>query len=180
MNMPGMNQIIICGLDSAGKTTILRFIESGEFVQTARTMGFNVNSIMIRDLSIRVFDMGGQESFRSMWKEHLPLAKAIVFVIDSALPERFDEAKQEFQENVLAHAQKDTPILILTNKQDLEEASPSIDVVKALGIYGNERHYDVIETSAVTSEGLFEAGVWIYEKITNSAYPKPDPFEGLI
>ena len=52
------------GLDAAGKTTILYKLRLGENVCTIPTIGFNVEEIAFQNLSMTVWDIGGQKSIR--------------------------------------------------------------------------------------------------------------------
>ena len=42
------------------------------------------------------FDIGGHEAMRKMWREYFPKIDAIVYLIDAADPDRFEESKSEF------------------------------------------------------------------------------------
>ena len=53
-------RILILGLDNAGKTTLLYRLKIGEVVTTIPTIGFNVESVVYKNLSFNVWDLGGQ------------------------------------------------------------------------------------------------------------------------
>ncbi|EYB99019.1 hypothetical protein Y032_0126g1357 [Ancylostoma ceylanicum] len=61
-------RILMVGLDNAGKTTILYKLKLGEVVTTIPTIGFNVETVNYRNLSFTVWDVGGQERIRVLWK----------------------------------------------------------------------------------------------------------------
>lgn len=52
--------ILMVGLDSAGKTTILYKLKLGEVVATVPTIGFNVEYVERGSLAFTVWDMGGR------------------------------------------------------------------------------------------------------------------------
>ncbi|MHA1639043.1 MAG: ADP-ribosylation factor-like protein, partial [Candidatus Heimdallarchaeota archaeon] len=56
--------ITICGLDNAGKTTIVRYLVAGEYKSTVPTMGVNREVIDLPNLQMDIFDLGGQLDFR--------------------------------------------------------------------------------------------------------------------
>jgi small GTP-binding protein len=56
------------GLDGAGKTTILYKLKLGEIVTTIPTIGFNVDTITYKSLALTVWDIGGQERIRMLWR----------------------------------------------------------------------------------------------------------------
>ena len=52
-------KILMLGLDSAGKTTILYRLKLGEVVQSVPTIGFNVESVEYQNVKFTVWDLGG-------------------------------------------------------------------------------------------------------------------------
>ena len=110
--------ITICGLDDAGKTTLLKYLETGEFHETTPTMGINRETLHLPNLQINVFDMAGQADFRGMWHSVNEKSDGIVFVVDRSNAMRFDEAKQVFQSTINTQLENDVIVLILLNKSD--------------------------------------------------------------
>ena len=53
------------GLDAAGKTTILYKLKLGEVVTTIPTIGFNVESVVYKNINFSVWDVGGQDKVES-------------------------------------------------------------------------------------------------------------------
>jgi signal recognition particle receptor subunit beta len=62
---------------------------------------------------------------------------------------------------------RDSPILVLANKQDLPEAASPAEVTEKLGLYKlrSGRDWYVQRTTAVTGEGLVDGLAWLAEKI---------------
>ena len=58
-------RILMVGLDAAGKTTILYKLKLGEVVNTIPTIGFNVETVEYKNLSITVWNVGGQDKTRA-------------------------------------------------------------------------------------------------------------------
>src|ERR1700730_1263802 len=72
------------GLDAAGKTTILYKLKLGEIVTTIPTigtysiniidrwaksdLGFNVETVEYKNISFTVWDVGGQDKIRPLWR----------------------------------------------------------------------------------------------------------------
>merc|ERR1712029_531768 len=65
-------RILILGLDGAGKTTILYRLQAGEVVTTIPTIGFNVETVVYKNLKFQVWDLGGQTSIRPYWRPTTP------------------------------------------------------------------------------------------------------------
>ena len=57
-------KIAMLGLDAAGKTTIMYKLKLNEVVTTIPTIGFNVEEIQFHNLSMTVWDVGGQKAVR--------------------------------------------------------------------------------------------------------------------
>lgn len=63
-------RILMLGLDGAGKTTILFKLKLGEVVSSIPTIGFNVETLEYKNIKFTVWDVGGQDSIRAMWKHY--------------------------------------------------------------------------------------------------------------
>ena len=61
-------KIVMVGLDAAGKTTILYNLKLGEVVTTIPTIGFNVETVEYKNISFTVWDIGGQDKIRKLWR----------------------------------------------------------------------------------------------------------------
>ncbi len=57
-------KVCMVGLDGAGKTTVLYKLKFDEVVTTIPTIGFNVDTIQVKDLTMTVWDVGGQHKIR--------------------------------------------------------------------------------------------------------------------
>lgn len=57
-------RVCMIGLDNAGKTTILYKMKLNEVVTTIPTIGFNVDEIKVKNLTMTVWDVGGQTKIR--------------------------------------------------------------------------------------------------------------------
>jgi len=66
-----------------------------------------------------VWDVGGQEKLRPLWKSYTRCTDGIIFVVDSCDTERLEEAKMELTRTARSPDNAGVPILILANKQDL-------------------------------------------------------------
>ncbi|MHA2270889.1 MAG: ADP-ribosylation factor family protein [Candidatus Hodarchaeales archaeon] len=158
------------GLDRAGKTTILTRVTQGVFQEdTVRTLGMNVDEFRSGDVSFVSWDIGGQVSFRStLWESYMSGSMGVIYVVDSADHERFDEARTELWTYVIDNEKvENIPILILANKQDLENAGSAGEVARALDLHKVTKHsYAIMPTSAKTGFNIEEALEWLRQRIT--------------
>ncbi|KAI5625788.1 ADP-ribosylation factor-like 4Ca precursor [Silurus asotus] len=165
--------VVMLGLDSAGKTTVLYRLKFNEFVNTVPTIGFNTERVRLNDgaargISCHVWDVGGQEKLRPLWKSYSRCTDGIVYVVDSVDGERLDEAKAELHKVVRLAENQGAPLLIIANKQDLPGSLPASDVEKKLALreLGPSTPYHVQPACAVTGEGLHEGMDKLYHMIT--------------
>merc|ERR1712050_798636 len=85
-------RILMVGLDAAGKTTILYKLKLGEVVTTIPTIGFNVETVEYRNICYTVWDVGGQDRIRKLWRHYYQGTQGIIFVVDSNDRERISES----------------------------------------------------------------------------------------
>lgn len=156
--------ITICGLDDAGKTTILRFLETGEFVDTTPTMGVNRETLHLPGLQINVFDLAGQEDFRNMWHSINEKSDGIVFVVDRSNAVRFSEAKEVFMSTINAQLDNDVTVLVLLNKSDVPDVIDKTQFINEFGLIDLPFKWAIFETSARTGEGIFHSFKWFVEE----------------
>lgn len=76
-------RILMVGLDAAGKTTILYKLKLGEIVTTIPTIGFNVETVEYKNISFTVWDVGGQDKIRPLWRHYFTNTDGLIFVVDS-------------------------------------------------------------------------------------------------
>lgn len=160
-------KILILGLDSAGKTTILYRLSLGQFVQqVAPTVAFNIEKVEVGNLTLHVWDLGGQQQLRPYWRLYYKENNGIVFVIDSTDKERMDLCKDELFTLLDEEELKGVPIVILANKQDLQTALKVEEISEMMELSKiKDRPWQVIPTSALKGEGVSTAFEWLSETI---------------
>lgn len=105
---PVTKTIIISGLDSVGKTTILYKLKLGEVVSKIPTIGFNVETVRYKNIIFHCWDAYTNTSFSRTALQHLFYrgAIALVFVVDSTDRDRISEAREELK-NCVKHLELD-------------------------------------------------------------------------
>lgn len=137
-------RLLMLGLDAAGKTTILYKLKLGQDVTTIPTVGFNVETVTYKNVKFNVWDVGGQDKIRPLWRHYfsgewnaaaraslvifccsvlmkLVGTQGLIFVVDSCDRTRMDEARQELHRIINDREMKDSLLLVFANKQDLKE-----------------------------------------------------------
>src|SRR5258708_27566751 len=110
------------GLDAAGKTTILYKLKINQGISTVPTVGFNVETLTYKKIKFNVWDVGGQEKIRPLWRHYFTGTQGLIFVVDSADRARIDEARQELHRIINDREMRDALFLVFANKQDLPDA----------------------------------------------------------
>ncbi|KAJ5079869.1 adp-ribosylation factor 4b-related [Anaeramoeba ignava] len=154
--------LLMVGLDSAGKTTVLNWLKSGVKTDTEPTIGFSVETIKYHKLTLRVWDMGGQDKIRPLWAHYYKSAKGIIFVIASDEPQRFEEANLELQKMLNNEDLGPVPLLVFANKQDLPKAESTDAISRKLNLGSlNNREWFIQKTSAISGDGIYEGLSWL-------------------
>ncbi|EFA01144.1 ADP-ribosylation factor 3-like Protein [Tribolium castaneum] len=168
----GTLHVVMLGLDSAGKTTALYRLKFDQYLNTVPTIGFNCEKVKgmmgkAKGINFLVWDVGGQEKLRPLWKSYTRCTDGIVFVLDSVDVERMEEAKMELMRTVKAPENSGVPILVLANKQDLPGAREPRELEKLLGLteLSNGHLWHVQPACAITGDGLQEGLEVLYEMI---------------
>lgn len=77
-------RLLILGLDNAGKTTILKKFNGEEIDSISPTLGFNIQTLEHRGYKLNCWDVGGQKSLRSYWRNYFEQTDGLIWVVDSA------------------------------------------------------------------------------------------------
>ncbi|KAI5452888.1 hypothetical protein NCC49_006425 [Naganishia albida] len=155
-------RILMVGLDAAGKTTILYKLKLGEIVTTIPTIGFNVETVEYKNISFTVWDVGGQDKIRPLWRHYFQNTQGIIFVVDSNDRDRISEAREELQRMLGEDELKDALLLVFANKQDLPNAMKAADLTDRLGLHSLRNRKWYIQSACATSgDGLYEGLEWL-------------------
>jgi len=167
MNFKRDTRILMLGLDAAGKTTILYKFKLGDVVCTTPTIGFNVEQIDYRNLRMHMWDVGGQDRVRPLWRHYFNSAQALIFVVDSNDRERLDETREELFKILSEGTLSTVPLLVFANKQDLPHAMPIAELTDLLDLHKEKsRKWFMQSCSAVTGAGLFEGMDWLAKTVS--------------
>jgi small GTP-binding protein len=188
-------RILMIGLDAAGKTTILYKLKLGEVnMSTIPTIGFNVETVKYKNvkyvllltftvcsallslpvfvscayplLSFTVWDIGGQDKIRALWKHYYNGSEGIIFVVDSNDRERIDQAALELEKLLRDDELRGAALLVLANKQDLPNAMTVAEVSAKLGLHSlRSRQWYIQATCATTADGIYEGLDWFSQAL---------------
>jgi len=161
------SRILMVGLDAAGKTTILYKLKLGEVVTTIPTIGFNVETVEYKNISFTVWDVGGQDKIRPLWRHYYQNTQGIIFVVDSNDRDRIPEAKAELDRMLSEEELRDAVLVVFANKQDLPKAMPVNKLTEELGLTSlRSRTWHIQGCCATTGDGLYDGLDWLVATIS--------------
>lgn len=189
--------MILLGLDNAGKTTFheqTKSLFSPEHpdpkLKTVPTVGQNVSTLTLPDMYLKIWDVGGQLSLRSLWQSYYASCHAIVFIIDSTDigdghmehdgSGRLDECRLVLEDVLQNSETEGVPLLILANKQDREDCVEVVRIKEGLvkKVFEGEkaasiRDSRVLPVSALTGTGVREAIDWVRSRVKWNKESRP-------
>mmetsp|Transcript_5905 Transcript_5905/g.17771 ORF Transcript_5905/g.17771 Transcript_5905/m.17771 type:complete len:192 (-) Transcript_5905:86-661(-) len=155
-------RVVMLGLDAAGKTTILYKLHIGEVLSTVPTIGFNVEKVQYKNVQFTVWDVGGQEKLRPLWRHYFQKTDGLIYVVDSFDSERMARAAQEFNAIVNDPLMQNAAVLVFANKQDMANALTPAQVAEHLGLLKmRNRKWHCQSAVAIKGEGLYEGLDWL-------------------
>lgn len=159
-------RILVLGLDAAGKTTILYKLQVDENVMTIPTVGFNIETVKYKNIDFTMWDVGGQDRIRSLWRYYFEGADALIYVVDSNDRARMSEARDELHK-VLSHdLLSNVQVLILANKQDLPFSLSAAEVREQMNVHElRQKNWFVQPTCANSGEGLTQGLNWLANQL---------------
>ena len=151
-------RILLVGLDGAGKTTLLYKFKIGEVVATIPTIGFNTEEVQYKNIRFSMWDVGGQERIRALWKHYYEGAHACIFMVDASDHDRFDEARDQLHAMLGDDLLRNVSVLVLANKQDLPRAASVSKVAEKMNLtrLPHNCRWRIEGTNAVTGQGIYE------------------------
>ncbi|KAG9273006.1 ADP-ribosylation factor 5 [Astyanax mexicanus] len=160
-------RILMVGLDAAGKTTILYKLKLGEIVTTIPTIGFNVETVEYKNICFTVWDVGGQDKIRPLWRHYFQNTQGLIFVVDSNDRERVAESAEELAKMLQEDELRDAVLLVFANKQDLPNAMAVSELTDKLGLQSlRSRTWYVQATCATQGTGLYEGLDWLSNELS--------------
>nr|XP_020747457.1 ADP-ribosylation factor-like protein 2 isoform X1 [Odocoileus virginianus texanus] len=159
------------GLDNAGKTTILKKFNGEDIDTISPTLGFNIKTLEHRGFKLNIWDVGGQKSLRSYWRNYFESTDGLIWVVDSADRQRMQDCQRELQNLLVEERLAGATLLIFANKQDLPGALSSNAIREALELDSIRSHHWCIQgCSAVTGENLLPGIDWLLDDISSRIF----------
>ncbi|KAL2504462.1 ADP-ribosylation factor-like A1A [Abeliophyllum distichum] len=116
-------ELSLIGLQNAGKTSLVNAIAMGAYTEDMiPTVGFNMRKVTKGNVTIKLWDLGGQQRFRAMWERYCRGVSAILYVVDAADRDSIPISRSELHDLVNKPTLTGIPLLVIGNKIDKSEA----------------------------------------------------------
>jgi len=126
--------ILFLGLDNAGKTTLLHVLRDNQAHVSEPTRHATSEDLIMGTVKFTTYDLGGHYAARRIWKDYCHQVDGIVFLVDAADSDRFEESRKELANLLASQDLKDVPFLVLGNKVDKKGAVGEKDLRDSLGL----------------------------------------------
>ncbi len=163
------SRVLLLGLDNAGKT--LYKVKLNESFTTIPTIGFNVETVTpCKGVTFIVWDVGGQDKIRRLWRHYYQNTDGLVYVVDSSDGERMDESCEELHSILNDDQMHNIHFVVIANKQDLPNALPCSQILDRLKLSNFKSKWFIQSSCAITGEGIYEALKRIADLINENRY----------
>ncbi|KAI4992401.1 hypothetical protein ZWY2020_051818 [Hordeum vulgare] len=165
-------RILMVGLDNSGKTTIVLKINGEDTSVISPTLGFNIKTIQYQKYSLNIWDVGGQKTIRSYWRNYFEQTDGLVWVVDSSDVRRLDDCRAELHNLLKEERLAGSSLLVFANKQDIQGALKPDEIAKVLNleVMNKDRHWKIVGCSAYTGDGLLQGFDWLVQDIASRIY----------
>ncbi|KAG8091462.1 hypothetical protein GUJ93_ZPchr0012g21110 [Zizania palustris] len=128
-------ELSLIGLQNAGKTSLVNVIATGGFSEDMiPTVGFNMKKVTKGNVTIKLWDLGGQPRFRSMWERYCRAVSAIVYVVDASDQDNLPISKGELHDLLSKRSLAGIPLLVIGNKIDKPGALSNQSLTELMGL----------------------------------------------
>jgi Arf/Sar family protein len=131
-------EVVLVGLENSGKTTLLQVLSDGNPVETAPTIGLNVRMVKRGGVQMKCWDLGGQSQYRQEWGRYTRGCNVIIFVVDSNALHLLPDAKTELHRLLEDKELALTPLLVVSNKIDLDPHATEQFLIKELNLISQD------------------------------------------
>ena len=109
-----------------------------------------------------MWDVGGQDKIRPLWRHYYQNTQGVIFVVDSNDRDRVGEARDELHRMLNEDELREAILLVFANKQDLPNAMNAAEITDKLGLHSLRQRVWHMQTScACGGDGLYEGLEWL-------------------
>ncbi len=166
-------RILILGLDNAGKTTVMKRVSGEDIHEISPTVGFNIKSLEYNGYTLNLWDVGGQKSIRTYWRNYFEQTDGIIWVVDSVDRWRMEECRAQLHDLLGQEKLAGASLLVFANKQDLGGALSYQEIASVLQLQEEAmagHHWSIHGCSAYTGKGLQQGFDWLVSDIGSRVF----------
>nr|CEL65463.1 TPA: ADP-ribosylation factor domain-containing protein, putative [Neospora caninum Liverpool] len=165
-------RLLMLGLDNAGKTTIVKRMNGEDWNTVSPTLGFSISTFAFQGYKLNIWDVGGQRTIRSFWRNYFEETDGVIWVVDSADRPRMDVCREELHKLMKEERLAGATLLVFANKQDVPSAMTAAEISQALELDAmkESRHWSIAACSAWEGAGLLEGFSWLVEDISSRMF----------
>ena len=162
---------LMLGLDNAGKTCTAKSLvgDKSDKSAVAPTLGFSKVETKYKGFHVTIYDLGGSKGFRSIWPKYYHEVHGFIFVVDSTDPNRLTECRETFREMLKHDKVRGKPVLLLCNKNDVDDAQDRDVIVDSLNVersVNEARCPTRVDTvAAISGQGLKDGFKWLSKSV---------------
>ncbi|CAJ0553528.1 hypothetical protein HG530_003544 [Fusarium avenaceum] len=157
-------RILMLGLDNAGKTTIVKKVMGEDVNTVSPTLGFIIKTIDYEGYKLNIWDVGGQKTLRSYWRNYFEKTDALIWVVDATDRIRIQDCRDELQGLLLQERLAGATLLVFANKTDVEGCMTKEEILSELQLESIRSHrWHILPCSAITGTNLKEGLSWVVE-----------------
>ena len=78
---------------------------------------WRLNQVEYKNISFTVWDVGGQDKIRPLWRHYYQNTQGLIFVVDSNDRDRIDAARDEMHRMLNEDELRESVLLVFANKQ---------------------------------------------------------------
>ena len=134
---------------------------------TIPTIGFNVETVEYKNISFTVWDVGGQDKIRPLWRHYFQNTEGLIFVVDSNDRERIAEARDELNRMLAEDELREAVLLVFANKQDLPHAMNPAEITDKLGLHNMRNRNWYIQVKILRAGSEMELVWWVLKFSTH-------------
>ena len=164
-------RILTLGLDNSGKTTIIKSFLSQDPTSTSPTLGFTINTLKYKSNTINFWDIGGQTTIRSYWRNYFEETDGVIWVVDSSDKLRLNDCKDELHNLLKQEKLAGATLLVFCNKQDINGALNVEEIKNVLELENiTTRHWIIMPCCGLNGNGLENGLEWLMDDISSRIF----------
>ncbi|TGZ83750.1 ADP-ribosylation factor family protein [Ascodesmis nigricans] len=155
-------RILMLGLDNAGKTTIVKRIMKEDINTVSPTLGFIIKTIDFMGYKLNIWDVGGQRTLRSYWRNYFEKTDCLIWVVDATDRFRLQDCAEELAGLLQQERLLGASLLVFANKSDVAGGMGVQEIREGLKLDEITTHkWTIMPCSAMTGENLQEGLEWV-------------------